>query len=50
MNNPDPCLTCDHDASEHEDTADACCTRCDCDTLHLDVGDCTLACYDNKEH
>lgn len=41
----DPCLTCGHDCSEHEDTADAFCTICDCDGLHLHAGDCTEECH-----
>ena len=29
------CLECHHSPQEHEDTADAFCTKCDCSGLHL---------------
>lgn len=31
------CLDCPHASSEHTDTADAFCTRCECRGLHLEA-------------
>lgn len=39
------CLDCGHDAGQHEVGTAPCLMDCPCDTLHLDLGDCTDECY-----
>ena len=34
------CETCEHPSHWHEDTPEAPCLVCECDILHLDLGEC----------
>ena len=41
------CLDCGHSAGDHDLTAEApCLMDCPCDSLHLEMGDCSDECYE----
>ncbi len=43
------CLTCNHTVGEHENTDAAQCRMCECDALHINIGECINQCFTQAE-